>query len=89
MQTTRDTIHALLDQAFQPLSLHIEDESWKHAGHAGAKESGGGHFVVHIASEHFAGLSRSQCHRMIYRALGSLFPAEIHALSIHIDAPDH
>jgi len=88
MSNTRDTIHALLEQAFEPLSLQVEDESWKHAGHAGARESGGGHFVVHIASKHFSRLSRSQCHRMIYRALGELFPAKIHALSIHIDSPD-
>ncbi len=86
MSNTRNTIHELLEQAFQPLSLLVEDESWKHVGHAGVKESGGGHFVVHIASKHFSGLSRSQRHRMIYRALGDLFPVEIHALSIHADS---
>jgi len=89
MSNTCNTIEALLEQAFQPQSLQVEDESWKHAGHAGVEESGGGHFVVHIASTHFSGLARSQCHRMIYRALGKLFPADIHALSIHIDALDH
>ncbi len=88
MSNTCNTIHALLEQAFAPLSLHVEDESWKHAGHAGATESGGGHFVVHITSQRFSGLARSQCHRMIYRALGDLFPTDIHALSIHIGAPD-
>jgi len=87
VSNTRNSIEALLAQALQPQSLQVEDESWKHAGHAGAKESGGGHFVVHIASAHFSGLSRSQCHRMIYRALGELFPADIHALSIHISHP--
>jgi len=88
MSNTRNTIHALLEQAFEPLALQVEDESWKHVGHVGVKESGGGHFVVHITSRHFSGLSRSQCHRMIYRALGELFPAAIHALSIHINAPE-
>jgi len=87
MNNTRNAIHVLLEQAFTPLSLHVEDESWKHAGHAGVKESGGGHFVVHIASKHFSRLSRSQCHRMIYRTLDELFPADIHALSIHIISP--
>lgn len=85
---TRNTIHTLLEQAFAPRSLHVEDESWKHAGHAGVQESGGGHFVVHIASQHFSELSRSQCHRMIYKALDELFPTDIHALSIHLDSPD-
>jgi len=84
MTNTRDTIQALLEQAFQPEDLQIEDESSKHAGHAGARESGGGHFIIHIASAHFEELPRSQCHRMIYKALEALFPAHIHALSIHI-----
>ncbi len=81
-----DTIKRLLEQAFQPQLLRIEDESWKHAGHAGARESGGGHFIVHIASSHFGGLPRSQSHRMIYKVLASLFPDDIHALSIHIES---
>jgi len=89
MSTLCNSIYARLEAAFEPLSLQVEDESWKHAGHAGVKESGGGHFVVHIASKHFSGLSRSQSHRMIYRSLGNLFPAEIHALSIHIIASDN
>jgi len=89
MSQTSDTIRQLLDQAFQPVSLRIEDESWKHAGHAGVRESGGGHFVVHIASSHFKGMSRSQSHRLIYKALASLFPREIHALSIHVAAEFH
>lgn len=86
MTQTCDTIKCLLEEAFQPQQLHIEDESWKHAGHAGVRESGGGHFIVHIASSHFDGLPRSQSHRMIYKALSSLFPNDIHALSIHIEA---
>ncbi len=86
MSATCDAIEALLEAEFQPQRLHIEDESWKHAGHAGVRESGGGHFVVQIASHHFNGLSRSQSHRLIYKALNSLFPNDIHALSIRIEA---
>jgi len=85
MTQTCDTIKRLLEQAFQPQSLNIEDESWKHAGHAGARESGGGHFIVHIAAHQFDGLSRSQSHRLVYKALAPLFPKAIHALSIHIE----
>jgi len=88
MSHTGDTIRQLLEKEFHPQCLHVEDESWKHAGHAGASEHGGGHYVVHIKSEHFSGLPRSQCHRMIYQALGPLFPSAIHALSIQIDSVD-
>jgi BolA protein len=84
MSNTADAIRALLQAAFEPDRLQVEDESWKHAGHAGAREYGGGHFVVHITSIRFDGLPRSLAHRLIYRALTELFPFAIHALSIHI-----
>jgi len=78
-------IRDILQTTFQPQHLHIEDESWKHAGHAGVKEHGGGHFVVHISCEHFNGLARTKSHRMIFKALDHLFPSTIHALSIKIE----
>jgi len=81
-----DKIHHILSKAFNPEALHIEDESWKHAGHAGAKESGGGHFVVHITAAVFAGKTRIACHRMINQALKDEFGPLIHALSIHAKA---
>ncbi len=84
MSDASEKISQILQQAFDPQYLHIEDESWKHAGHAGAKESGGGHFVVQISAPAFLGKSRMQCHRMIHDELQSLFPSVIHALSIQI-----
>jgi len=78
-----DEIHKLLMQAFNPSALQVEDESWKHAGHAGAKESGGGHFVVHITAEQFSSKSRITCHRMVNQVLKDKFGPMIHALSIH------
>jgi len=88
MNNTGDTIRQLLEEEFHPQCLRIDDESWKHAGHAGVQEHGGGHYIVHIKSERFSGLSRSRCHRMIYQALAPLFPSAIHALSIQIDSTD-
>jgi stress-induced morphogen len=55
MNTSCEKIRHLLESEFQPEDLQIEDESWKHAGHAGARESGGGHFIVHITTDQFAG----------------------------------
>jgi len=78
-------IRRALQQAFDPRILQIEDESWKHAGHAGARESGGGHYVVRIGAAALAGKSRLQSHRMINQVLAPLFPSVIHALSIHIE----
>ena len=81
-----DAIRAKLSDAFTPTELDIEDESHLHAGHPGA-QSGMGHFRVRIVSEHFAGLSRIQSHRLIYDALGTLMQTDIHALSVNASAP--
>jgi len=70
-----------------PISLDIIDESHKHAGHAGARD-GGGHYVVRIVSEQFAGKNTMARHRMIYSALGEMMKLEIHALDIQANTPD-
>ncbi len=69
-----------------PTQLDIEDESHKHAGHAGARE--GGHFRLLIVSPRFAGLSTMQRHRLVYDAVGDLKAAGIHALSIKAKSPN-
>ena len=74
-----------LTTEFSPVSLEIEDDSHKHAGHASAK--GGGHFNVAIVAEAFAGKSLIQRHRMVYAALGDAMESEIHALSIKAKSP--
>ncbi|MDX8396387.1 MAG: BolA family protein [Mariprofundaceae bacterium] len=86
--TPTDQIRCILEQTFEPTILQIEDDSWKHAGHAGAKESGGGHFTIHIQAHAFTDVSRLQSHRKINQALASLFGPVIHALSIHASAPE-
>lgn len=83
-----DTIRERLQQALDPVSLDIEDESFKHAGHAGARESGGGHFNVTIVSEQFRDQPTIKRHRMVYDAVQDLMPHEIHALSIRALTPE-
>jgi len=73
--------------ALRPESIEILDESGKHAGHEGAK-GGGGHYVLTIVSQRFAGKTAQARHRMIYDALGPLMRQEIHALAIKARAPD-
>jgi BolA protein len=69
-----------------PTHLDIQDDSARHAGHAGAKE--GGHYVVHITAPGFAGLTTMQRHRLVYDALGDLKACGIHALSISAKIPE-
>jgi len=80
-------IKQALMQTFSPTHLEIIDESHLHAGHEGAK-SGGGHYVVHIVDNAFAGKNRVQRHRMVNEATQHLFPVVIHALSIKAQTPD-
>ena len=70
----------------QPLSVTIEDESHRHAGHAGAKD--GGHYKLDIVADIFAGKNTMARHRMIYDAAGDLMRGKIHALGIRAISPD-
>lgn len=87
MNATVAAIEARLTEALAPVSLHIDDESALHAGHAGARD-GGGHYRVDIVSAAFAGKNTVARHRLIYAALGDLMPRAIHALAIRASAPD-
>ena len=65
-----------------PRTLEVYDDSHAHAGHAGAKESGGGHFQVLLVSDQFEGKSQIARHRLVYHAVSDLIPKKIHALAI-------
>ena len=79
-------IRAAIEAALAPLSLEIEDESHRHAGHAGAAD-GRGHSSVDVVSEAFAGLGPIARHRAVYAAVGELMTTDIHALSIRARTP--
>jgi BolA family transcriptional regulator, general stress-responsive regulator len=73
--------------ALRPVTLDLRDESAQHAGHAGARASGGSHWQLTIVSEAFRGKSAVARHRMVYEALGDLMKRDIHALTIEASAP--
>ena len=79
-----DEMRARLEEALQPHSLEILDESEQHRGHAGYQEGGQSHFRIKIASSHFDGVSRIGKHRAIHTALGKDLVGRIHALAIEI-----
>ena len=74
--------------ALRPVTLDLQDESGQHAGHAGARPSGGSHWQLTIVSEAFRGKSAVARHRMVYEALGDLMKRDIHALKIEAFAPE-
>ena len=69
-----------------PASIAIEDESHRHAGHAGAKD--GGHYKLDIVATAFVGKNTVARHRLIYDAAGELMRGRIHALSIRALSPE-
>lgn len=82
-----DLIRRRLDAALAPAALDIEDESHRHAGHAGARD-GRGHFRVRIVSAAFEGKPALARHRAVYAALGDLMQTDIHALAIDARTPE-
>lgn len=81
-----ERIREALQQAFAPQRLEVEDDSHRHAGHAGAQD-GRGHFNVVVVSDAFAGMLPLARHRAVYAALGSMMDTDIHALSIKAEPP--
>jgi BolA protein len=73
--------------SLQPVMVDLRDESAQHAGHAGARPSGGSHWRLTIVSDAFHGKSAVARHRMVYEALGDLMRQDIHALKIEALAP--
>ncbi len=71
-----------------PVALELQDESGQHAGHAGARPSGGSHWRLTIVSEAFRGKDAVARHRMVYEALGDLMKRDIHALRIEASPPE-
>lgn len=82
---TADALRARLQHQLGPTDLEVLDESWQHAGHAGADGTGfGTHFRVRIASPQFAGLTKVAQHRLVYDALRDFTARGLHALAIEI-----
>jgi len=80
-----EQLRSRLQAALAPVELEIIDETARHAGHAGAA-SGGGHYILHIVADAFAGKSLIQRHRLVFDAVGDMMHADIHALSIQAKA---
>ena len=76
-----------LEAALGPLTLEIDDDSAKHAGHAGARDGGESHFSVRIVSAAFAGKSRVERQRLVHGILAEELAGPVHALALALKAP--
>jgi BolA family transcriptional regulator, general stress-responsive regulator len=79
-------LEARLNAALSPETVHIDDDSAAHAGHAGA--ASGSHYTVTIVTARFAGKPRVARHRLVYDALADEMRQGIHALAIKAFTPD-
>jgi len=86
-----DRIQEKLTAAFAPAMLVVQDDSAKHAGHAGATREDGSvgetHFSVRIVADNFAGLSRVERQRRVYAVLAEEMAGSVHALSLTALSP--
>ncbi len=85
MDITAAALEQRLRERLAPQQLEVLDESYQHAGHAGADGSGfGTHFRVRIKSPRFDGQARVACHRLVYDALQEFIDQGLHALAIEV-----
>jgi BolA protein len=85
-QTTKTIIEQKLRNGLDAIHVAVEDESWKHAGHAGAR-MGGGHFVVDVVSPKFEGLNPLDRRRLVFQILHDEMQGAIHALTVRAFSP--
>lgn len=83
---TAHEMETLLRERFNPEIIQIQDESRRHANHAGAKHTGGGHYRLVLVSNQFDGKTLLERHRLVYEALEPL-KAQVHALAMNVMTP--
>ncbi|MBS0644068.1 MAG: BolA family protein [Acetobacteraceae bacterium] len=86
-----DRIRTALTEAFAPSVLQIQDDSHRHAGHAGAHPNGQTHYSVLLVSAAFEGVNRVARSRAVHSALQSEFGEKdeggLHALALTLRTP--
>jgi BolA protein len=83
-----ERIRDKLTEAFAPKALDVLDESHRHVGHAGAQAGGETHFTVTMVSDSFAGQSRLQRQRAVYKVLDAELKERVHALALNLATPE-
>jgi BolA protein len=82
-----ERMQTLLAAQFAPQNIVIEDQSERHAGHAGARPGGETHYRLTLVSQAFEGLTRVARQRLVYHALREEFETGLHALSMDLKTP--
>lgn len=86
-QTRAARIEQILRQEFAPALIDVQDESHRHAGHAGARPGGETHYAVLLVAESFVGQSRVARARAVHARLEAEFANGLHALALTLRTP--
>lgn len=87
MNDVERAIEDKLRAAFSPEALEVENDSHRHAGHAGSPGTGTSHFNVAMTSAAFEGKSRVDRQRAVYGVLADELAGPVHALALSLRAP--
>ena len=77
-------IRAALEAGFAPTELVVENQSSRHAGHAGDDGSGESHWHVTISAPALTAMARIDRHRAVHAALGPEIMGRLHALALTV-----
>jgi len=77
-----------IEAAFPPATVVVQDDSHRHAGHAGARPEGETHYSVQVVSPAFAGMNRVARSRAVHEVLAPEFDGGLHALSLRLQTPE-
>jgi stress-induced morphogen len=87
-QSRAARLETILRRAFSPVLIRVEDDSARHAGHAGAQPHGQTHFNVLMVAEAFHGMNRMARSRAVHAAVEAEFARGMHALSLTLRTPE-
>jgi BolA protein len=68
--------------------LRVDDDSHRHAGHAGARPEGQTHYTVLVVAQAFHGQTRIARSRLVHGLLDREFQGGLHALALVLRTPE-
>ncbi|HIE64536.1 MAG: BolA family protein [Nitrospira sp.] len=83
---TKEIIERKMKESLEAVYVEVIDESWKHAGHAAA--TGGGYYILRVASKKFEGVSLVNRNRMVFDILKEEMKEDIHGFIIKAMTPE-
>ena len=85
--TRSERMTEALARSFAPALVEVDDQSARHAGHAGSSGAGETHYDVRVVSDAFGGMSRIARQRAAQEVLAAEFASGLHALSLTLRTP--